>query len=96
MTPTIILSIALGLIAYWLIKISGEIKSPTGARNCKEFFTSNWVNLCLSLIGAVILVLNGTTLPLDMGEIKGIIPAFVAGGSIPSMVNNVSALFKKA
>lgn len=95
METTLIIGITLGLLTYWLIKAQGEVKSPSQISSLKDFFAVNLISLLLSLIGAVLLVLNGVELPFDAGKIDGIVPAFIAGGSIPSMINNISALFKK-
>lgn len=95
MTTTLILGIALGLLTYWLTKMQGEVKSPSEITSYGQFLSLNLIKILLSLIGAVLVVLNGTELPFDMGSLDGIIPAFIAGGSIPSMINNISALFKK-
>lgn len=95
MNTTLIIGIALGLITYWLIKAQGEVMSPSSVTSFAQFFKANIINAALSFVGAVLIVLNGTELPLGMGQLGGIVPAFIAGGSIPSMINNISALFKK-
>lgn len=95
MEQTLVIGISLGLLVYWLVKAQGEVMSPSSIVTVKQFLLSNTINILLSLIGAFLLVLNGTELPLGMGTLTGVVPAFIAGGSIPSMINNISALFKK-
>lgn len=95
MEPTLIIGIVLGLLVYWLIKAQGEVMSPSSVTSFKQFLIQNTINIMLSLIGAALLVINGKELPLGMGVLDGVVPAFIAGGSIPSMINNISALFKK-
>lgn len=95
METTLIVGIALGLAVYWLIKAQGEVMSPSSVTTFKQFLMANTINILLSLIGAALLVVNGTELPLGMGTLTGVVPAFIAGGSIPSMINNISVLFKK-
>ena len=91
-----ITGITLGLLTYWLIKAQGELMSPSSVTTVKQFFIVNTINILLSLIGAFLLVLNGVELPFGAGTITGVVPAFIAGGSIPSMINNISGMFKKA
>lgn len=95
MEPTLIFGIALGLFAYWIVKIWGELKSTSSINDCLTYAKVNGDKLLLSVIGAVLLILNGPVMPFDLGEIKGIFPAFIAGGSIPSMINNLVGAFKK-
>jgi hypothetical protein len=95
METTLIIGIALGLLVYWLVKAQGEVMSPSSVTTVRQFLVMNTINILLSLIGAALLVINGTELPLGMGTLTGVVPAFIAGGSIPSMINNISALFKK-
>lgn len=96
MTTTLIIGIALGLLTYWLTKMQGEIKSPSEITSYGQFLSLNLIKISLSIVGAVLIVLNGVDLPFGMGKLDGIVPAFIAGGSIPSMINNISALFKKS
>lgn len=95
MQLTLILAVAAGLFCYWVAKIWGELKSTSNINDCLTYLKVNGDKVLFSLVGMGLLILNGPIMPLDLGEIKGIFPAFIAGGSIPSMINNLVGAFKK-
>lgn len=95
MTPTLIVALILGIASYWIVKVYSEIKSNSPINNCLTYVKVNGDKILLSIIGAVLLLLNGPDLPFGAGKIDGAVPAFIAGGSIPSMINNIVGMFKK-
>lgn len=104
MAADLLISMTLGLFTYWIVKIRGEINSPSPVTDFKGFVQAYAANFTVSLIGLVLIVLNGPNLnfsfgdyQLNMGVIDGVAPAFFVGGAIPSIMNNVTAaLLKKS
>jgi len=94
MAPIILFSILLGWLSYWIIKLPATIKGESPVNTLRDFFSANWKEFILSIIGIVLLCIGGDEIPQDWGKINGPITAFIAGGSIPSMFMNFLALIK--
>jgi hypothetical protein len=95
MSALLILCIALGLISYWIVKVPAVIHGVSAINTVKDFFRANWKECLLSAIGAILLCVAGNDIPESWGKITGPVTAFIAGGSLPSMIMNLTGLFKK-
>lgn len=90
-----ILILALGLLTYWVVKFIGVKKADNPIRTVGAFFSANLGELLLSVIGIAFVILAGPALPPGYINLDTPVTAFISGGSIPSIINNVSALFNK-
>lgn len=95
MSIQLISALTLGLLAYWLFKMRGEIRNSTPTSTVEQFWAAFRFNILLSLIGYALVLINGPVLPFDWGNISGVGPAFVLGGALPSLINNFEAAFLK-
>jgi uncharacterized membrane protein len=92
MELNLILFVLLGFVTYWVVKIPGTIRSKSPINTIAAFLHENVKELILSIIGLCVLILAGNDIPTEWGKIDGPITAFIAGGSIPSMFMNFTAL----
>lgn len=97
MTYDLIIAMAFGLIGYWFFKLRGELKDSTPVNTWKECFNLYGTRIFISVVGFILICLNGPDLSfvlsesiqLNLGKIDGVFPAFVFGGCLPSIMNNL-------
>ena len=92
MNIQITVSILLGFIAYWAVKIPATIQGRNPINTLADFLQANMKELFLSVIGVSFLFVAGDQIPATWGKIDGPVTAFLAGGSIPSMFMNFLGL----
>jgi hypothetical protein len=93
MTTITIVCIFLGWLSYWIVKAPATIKGESPINSFNEFFSTNWQEFFISIIGVALLAIGADDLPAEWGKITGPFTAFLAGGSIPSIVMNAVRLF---
>ena len=95
MPVTLIFCTILGLLSYWIVKVPATINGSTPINTVRDFFGENWKQIALSIIGVTLVCVGGNEIPESWGKITGPFPAFILGGSMPSIIMNTTDLFKK-
>jgi len=95
MTTTIILFLIAGWLSYWIFKIPNTIIGDSAIETQKQFWQQNWKLFLLSIGGLLFLIFGGNDIPESWGKLTGPYPAFVAGGSIPSIIMNALPVLGK-
>lgn len=96
MTTTIIEFLVAGWLSYWIFKVPNVIWGKTAIETQMQFWQENWKLFLLSLGGLLAMIFNGNAIPDTWGKINGPVPAFLTGGSIPSIVMNAIPVLQKA
>lgn len=89
----LVLCLIIGFLSYWAFKAPSTIVGDNPINTYAAFFNKNLREIFLSILGLAFVLVAGDQIPEDLGKINGPLPAFILGGSIPSIFMNTVGLF---